>query len=694
MLHDCRHLSLCQHSAGGTINTAMPDVCQGGEAPSLDPPSSSSTSVQAVSKEAVSAAVQPASCLHELEDPLASQPVPAAALNAVTFSSSHEQGAQQAQHVLSPHLLESSTAEDDSLSDPGALQASGLRQCSSDEQQELSSQLPAEFPPQPSPQPLAQVSTQLPVAIQVAQLPAPLPAQLSAKLQPQHSPLPSQLPPRIQAAQLTVGLPAHLPRQLSAEQAAQVSAQMPPQLSAQTLAEVPAQLPSQLSAQQPAQVCAQLPAQLLAQLLVEVPGQELAQLHSQMPAVQLPPQLPAPLPGTLSHVEPQQANPNTRLQLSKPADGSAHAEVLGDVSTDTSALPAADTKGLEDQLAAAEAKEAVTAAEPLPSIDSDTECIAASAADSIGTSDEVAAVASTTCQAEPAAEPATTLDASPTALAQDCEAIAVLELPEEAETNLLCREASGVWRDVNGSVSSLGSDKSLSPVEDNSSADLEGFDTDQSLHTEPSHLSSSSLGQAVVLSFGSDAWQADKQHSTASDLASPAVLSESPAASLEKDVHASMLQSPRQQGADVEQLKAAPLQGAQAGLYGRDTLQGDGVGLLADAPSQSVTGQEAVLSAPSQGLFQDALMQQGMAAASARLLVMGSQWGSNLGSLCNLGLILSPSGFILLTSKYEIVDIIGEGAYGKALSRSSTTTSETLAKPLKQCRGKSETQKT
>lgn len=169
---------------------------------------------------------------------------------------------------------------------------------------------------------------------------------------------------------------------------------------------------------------------------------------------------------------------------------------------------------------------------------------------------------------------------------------------------------------------------------DNSSVDLEGFDIDQSVHSSSSQQPFSSSEDEVASSWGPGDRTGDRLEIPKSELPSPV-----------SDLICSVTPTWDQTWAD-------------AGLF---------VNARSAGAAPQVPLNEQSSSASVQGRSQNALLQQGMAEASARLLAMGSQWGSNLGSLCNLGLILSPEGFILLSPKYEILEIIGEGAYGKAI---------------------------
>ena len=169
---------------------------------------------------------------------------------------------------------------------------------------------------------------------------------------------------------------------------------------------------------------------------------------------------------------------------------------------------------------------------------------------------------------------------------------------------------------------------------DNSSVDLEGFDLDHGVHSSPSPQPSSSSGDEAAGSWGPDDRTRDKPQIPKSELPSPALTVVGSTTPIQDQTWAG------------------------AGLF----VDAHSVGAAPPIPSHDQSCLARL-----EGLPQTAQLQQGMAEASARLLAMGSQWGSNLGSLCNLGLVLSPEGFILLSPKYEILEIIGEGAYGKAI---------------------------
>ena len=705
----------------------MPPVSQGRGASPNDSPSrsaagsSSSILVQSAWEEGQSAFLQPAL---QPEVLTAAQQVPAAAVSAVTADTSVKVGPQKVQHVQSAQLEAPSEAVNDSML---GLNAAELRLFGIDKQQEVAEQLLAQLPAQLSTQMPAQIPAHLPETLahtEAAQVPAQLMGNL-LNMDAQHTNSSSSLPPSTVAAQQATGdavgsmppvssalqaadsnssanqlaaageraaaaevLPGSvigLNTQAIAQPPAQPPAQMPARMSAQapeqTPAQMPAQAPAQVPAQVPAQMPAQMPAQTPAQTLAQTPAQTPAQMPTQMPA-QLPAHLPAHLPETLDHTEAHHLKSNTTLPSSDITPQSlqqANVEMVGAVPANTSAWQAADSKGFDSQLAATagtDAEEVTAAVEPLHTSNSGfhTQSLADCAAGCSSRPTESSAGASIHAQikasAQAAAESAPVLDAVSVASEPGSVIEAVAEAPKEDEVDTVVRGISGVWRDVNRStafgpeseaevvteamieadiepfssgasgvwrdvdspVSSLGSEELLVADKDNSSEDLEGFESDRSLFGDASPCPSV---HAAMSSSGSDGKHGDRQPSPPSDLQALNMPSET----LVDDTLRGTIHFQGQQGVHV--------------------------GLLEGAPTQKIA--PAASPAPSQGPSQDALMQQGMAAASARLLVMGSLWGSNLGSLCNLGLILSPSGFILLTPKYEILEIIGEGAYGEAL---------------------------
>ena len=558
---------------------------------------------------------------------------------------------------------------------------------------QLPNQMPAQMPAQTPAQMPAQVLAQLPgqmLAHTPAQVPAQLPDQMPAHM-PAQTPvqMPIQVPAQVPAhmpaqapaqmpAQLPAQLPAHMPAHMPAQRPAQMPAQMPAQTPAQAPVQTPpqmpapmsAQMPAPLSGQMPAQTLAQMPAQMPARMPAQTPAQTPAQMPAQMPA-QLPAQLPAAhLPETLAHKEAHPLKSITSLPSSDIAPQSlqqSNVAVIGAVPAKYAACQLAATVGTD-------AEEVTAAVEPLQTSISGfhTQGLADSAAGCSSISAESSAVASIHAQADTSApagaaesapvlddlsiasEPGSTREAvaeapkgdevdnfvrgisgvwrdvnRSTVFGPESEAEVVTEATIEAEMEPSSSGVSGVWRDVGSPVSSLDSEVLPVPAKDNSSEDLEGFESDRSRCGDASPSSSSE--DAAMCSLGSDGKHGDRRQSPPSDLQTL----NTPSETLVDDSVCGTIHCRRQQGVHV--------------------------GLLEGAPPQRIA--PAAPPAPSQ----DALMQQGMAAASARLLVMGSLWGSNLGSLCNLGLILSPSGLILLTSKYEILEIIGEGAYGAAL---------------------------
>ena len=241
------------------------------------------------------------------------------------------------------------------------------------------------------------------------------------------------------------------------------------------------------------------------------------------------------------------------------------------------------------------------------------------------------------------------LDSQPAAAAERLMDVAVTEAAEEAPAETaaepLQKSNSGLWRDCNTPVSSTASGHmSLADGDDINPADFEDLDMSHSMQGSSSLQSSSiSLDAAAV---GWESMHKSKSHS-------PNLLV----------LHTQQQTSEHEVGkmtavsALSDWVAALPVQSSSLMPQSAElTIQGSSAAALINSPAASVLPQVSQ---------QSALLQQGMAAATAQLLLMGAQWGSNLGSLCNLGLMLSPSGFILLSPKYEIVEIIGEGAYGE-----------------------------
>ena len=241
------------------------------------------------------------------------------------------------------------------------------------------------------------------------------------------------------------------------------------------------------------------------------------------------------------------------------------------------------------------------------------------------------------------------LDSQPAASAERLMNVAVTEAAEEAPAETaaepLQKSNSGLWRDCNSPVSSMASGHmSLADGDDINPADFEDLDMSHSMQGSSSLQSSSiSLDAAAV---GWESMHKSKSHS-------PNLLV----------LHTQQQTSEHEVGKMTAVLElsdwgaALPVQSSSLMPQSAElTIQGSSAAALINSPAASVLPQVSQ---------QSALLQQGMAAATAQLLLMGAQWGSNLGSLCNLGLMLSPSGFILLSPKYEIVEIIGEGAYGE-----------------------------
>ena len=268
---------------------------------------------------------------------MATQQVPAAALTAVTVNSSHEFRTQQAQHVHSSDLDQSSLAEDDSLSELSASQAAELRPVGADQQQQLAKQLPAQLVAQMPAQMPAHLPTQLP-----AQLPAHVPAQMFAQL-------PAQLHPQ-------------LPGTRSHMEAQHLNANASPQPSKVARANGEAMGPmlpgtsTVLASDQSNMPTRPMSRSSQGQLAVSEALSEAATAAgpvpvSDMSVAQLPTQLPALRPGTLSHKEARPIDANTSLLSSNIAADQANKEVVGAGLKATAALEAADGKSSGGPLA-------------------------------------------------------------------------------------------------------------------------------------------------------------------------------------------------------------------------------------------------------------------------------------------------------------------------------------------------------
>ena len=222
----------------------------------------------------------------------------------------------------------------------------------------------------------------------------------------------------------------------------------------------------------------------------------------------------------------------------------------------------------------------------------------------------------------------------------------------QPEVEPLQKGISGLWRDCNSPISSTASAHLSNPDADAiDPAEFDGLDMSHSMRSSSSRLlsSSSSANDDAAIGWGSET----QSQPHAADV----LVLETQAKTCEHELDNSHGSSELANQGDefiVQSALRLP-QGAEP---------------VSISPSACDMTHVASSQALTQGSTQNALMQQGMAAATAQLLLMGSQWGSNLGSLCNLGLIVSPAGFILLSSKYEIIEIIGEGAYGQHLTRS------------------------
>ena len=225
-----------------------------------------------------------------------------------------------------------------------------------------------------------------------------------------------------------------------------------------------------------------------------------------------------------------------------------------------------------------------------------------------------------------------------------------------AEVEPLQKGISGLWRDCNSPISSTASAHMSIPDADAIDlAEFDGLDISHSMRSSSSRLlsSSSSANDDAAIGWGSES----QSQSHAADVLV-----------LETQEQTSEHELDNSHGS------------SELANQGDKFIVQTALRLPQDAEPVSISPSACDMThvASSQALTQDsaqnALLQQGMAAATAQLLLMGSQWGSNLGSLCNLGLIVSPAGFILLSSKYEIIEIIGEGAYGQSLTRSPLPT--------------------
>ena len=241
------------------------------------------------------------------------------------------------------------------------------------------------------------------------------------------------------------------------------------------------------------------------------------------------------------------------------------------------------------------------------------------------------------------------LDSQPATAAEHFNNVAVTEAAQEAPAETaaepLQKSNSGLWRDCNSPVSSMASGHmSLADADDINPADFEDLDMSHSMQGSSSLQSSSSSLEAAAVG-----WEAMHQsQSTSPDLL--VFHTQQQTSEHEVGKMTAVLELSDQGEALLVQSSSLTPQSAEL------TIQGSSAAALMNSPAANVLPQVSQ---------QSALLQQGMAAATAQLLLMGAQWGSNLGSLCNLGLMLSPSGFILLSPKYEIIEIIGEGAYGE-----------------------------
>lgn len=219
------------------------------------------------------------------------------------------------------------------------------------------------------------------------------------------------------------------------------------------------------------------------------------------------------------------------------------------------------------------------------------------------------------------------------------------EAPAEAVAEPLQKSNIGLWRDCNSPISSVASGHmSLADAADINPADFEDLDMSHSMQGSSSLQSSSSSLDAAAVGW-------EPMHQSPSH--SPDLLvihTQQQTSELEVGKVTAVSELSEQGEAFLVQSSSLTPQSAEL------TIQGSSAAALRNSPAASILPQFNQ---------QNAHLQQGMAAATAQLLLMGAQWGSNLGSLCNLGLMLSPSGFILLSPKYEIMEIIGEGAYGE-----------------------------
>ncbi|DBB05721.1 TPA: hypothetical protein ACH3X1_012322 [Trebouxia sp. C0004] len=218
---------------------------------------------------------------------------------------------------------------------------------------------------------------------------------------------------------------------------------------------------------------------------------------------------------------------------------------------------------------------------------------------------------------------------------------------------------SGLWRDCNSPISSMASGHmSLADADDINPADFEDLDMSHSMQGSSSLQSSSSSLDATAV--GWESMHQSQSHSP--DLLVFHTQQQTSEHEVGKVTAVSEFVS--QGEALLVQSSSLMLQSAEL------TIQGSSAAALMKSPAANALLQVSQPSAP---------LQQGMAAATAQLLLLGAQWGSNLGSLCNLGLMLSPSGFILLSPKYEIMEIIGEGAYGLVMKCRVVGTQATVA---------------
>ena len=144
-----------------------------------------------------------------------------------------------------------------------------------------------------------------------------------------------------------------------------------------------------------------------------------------------------------------------------------------------------------------------------------------------------------------------------------------------------------------------------------SSLDLDGFGLDHSMRSSASGRHASSSANTAGISWGSNSGSGDEPQSQDAERSSSFMTSATAAESAQgmAEAHSSI---PSPSGVDLGLLVGAlPQQSAPSGL---SDGWASAAPLLQDFP-------------------QSAQAQQGMAAASAWLLEMGSHWGSNLGSL-------------------------------------------------------------